>query len=269
MAIETVQLGSVQRPITGILQLPQSSQRVLPAVLLCRPIGQEGIRTNAMYRVIAERLAREGCSVLRFDYYGTGDAIGDEAAQTLTLCTHDMLAAHQALIQRGHTRMLWFGMRLGANIALQAMHLTSKLPQQIVLWEPVVDGPMYLNNLQSAHRAELCREYGHPWARLIALNKAVEPTLPGNLLGFEYGTAMTDELRAMNSLDLRPALRRHIRIVCALRQEDQALAQSLPHSESLQACTVGTVTDWFSSQAMGSAVAPADAIQTLLEAVAS
>jgi uncharacterized protein len=269
MATEILQLGSAGRPVTGVMQLAQLESQARPAVLFCRPIGQEGIRTNTMYRVMAERLAREHCCALRFDYYGTGDAVGDEIQQTISQCAHDVVSAHQALAERGHSSITWFAMRLGANIALQAIALCNHPPQQLVLWEPVLNGPAYLDSLQAAHRAELCREYGHPWPRLLALKKVVEPVLPGHLLGFEYGSTMTEEIRGIDTLNVRAALRRHVRIVCALRQEDHHAAQVLPHSESLHVCTVGTVTDWFSSQAMGSAVAPADAIQTLLDTVSS
>jgi uncharacterized protein len=266
MPIKIIQLGTPSRLLTGILQLPQAPAEYNPAVLLCRPIGQEAIRSSAMYRVLAERLAREGCTVARFDYHGTGDAPGEEGQQTLAQWIHDTLAAHQALIASGHRKITWFGMRLGANLSLEALRLSQQAPQQLVLWEPVVDGPTYLDQLLAGHREELSREFGYAWPRLLTLNKVVEPSLPGHVLGFDYNSTLVNEIRAINGLNLRPALRRGVHIHCAFRQDDEQHANTLPESSHLHISTVQTMTNWLSSQALGSAITPPDAVQTLLQA---
>jgi hypothetical protein len=58
-------------------------------------------------------------------------------------------------------------------------------------------------------------------------------------------------------------------VICALRQEDKNALEHLPLSDLLRTQIVQTETDWLSSQAMGSAVAPPDAINTLIDALRS
>jgi uncharacterized protein len=265
MSIHPRRLHERGRELTGILQTPGDKNRK-HGVLMCRPVGQEAVRTNAMFRAICERLVREGLSVLRFDYYGTGDSPGEEKAQDVDGLVADICSAHESLVKDGFDSISWFGMRLGANAAAQAAQIVKRAPARIVLWEPVLSGTGYLKSLLDGHREELCREFGGvTWHQLVADGKAAEPALPGDVLGFQYGAALIAQLQGGQQLSLNAALRRGIKLVCVVRQEDAAALAQLPESPLLRKQTVQTVTNWLSSQAMGSAVAPPDAIGTLIE----
>jgi uncharacterized protein len=261
-----VRLGG--RECAAILQTPDGGAAPSKGVLMCRPIGQESVRANAMFRVLSERLVREGFAVLRFDYHGTGDSPGAEKDQDFCSFIEDIIAAHEVLCGEGIGRTAWFGMRLGANAASEAARLVSEAPAQLILWEPVINGSAYLQSLLTAHRNELMREFGGlAWQRLIAKHKASEPLLPGDVLGFNYGDALVKQIGEIEQLNIRPALRRAIRTVCALRQEDRGYAEQLPASDLLRVQIVQAQTDWLSSQAMGSAIAPPDAVKALLDAL--
>jgi pimeloyl-ACP methyl ester carboxylesterase len=223
-----------------------------------------------MFRVLSERLAREGFAVLRFDYHGTGDSPGEEREQSLAAWASDIAAAHEALAADGISAVSWFAMRLGATAAIEAVRAVRTPPQHLILWEPVVNGQAYLQSLLQGHRDELVREFGGlPWMQLLKFNKVTEPALPGDVLGFQYGKALVEEIAAVNSLNVRTVLRRGVPVICALRQEDKNALEHLPLSDLLRTQIVQTETDWLSSQAMGSAVAPPDAINTLIDALRS
>ncbi|WP_159594017.1 alpha/beta fold hydrolase [Hydrogenophaga sp. BPS33] len=232
--------------------------------LLCRPLGQEAVRTAAIYRVVADRLAREGGETLRFDYHGTGDSPGDEGDQSIAQWVDDVLDAHASLEQGGQAPVHWFGMGLGANIALRAALRAKAPPAQLVLWEPVFNGKAYVQALKDGHCAELVRMFRVPWERLLSSGKAVQPQLPGNLLGFEFGPKLSEDLQEMGDINLLPALRRGIRVVCAVHAEQRPMFETMGAQALFHLHTVETRTDWMSSQAMGTAIAPPDIPRTLI-----
>ncbi len=264
MDISITRLNAGNREIVAIHQAPSADAPHRGSYVLCRPIGQEGTRTVAMFRVLSERLARAGCDVWRFDYHGTGDSPGEEADQTLHGWGQDLMAlhAHAAAHARGPVR--WFGMGLGANVALRAAVQAPNRPEQIVLWEPVLDGGRYAEALRQGHRRELVREFRVPWSQLRKQGRVKDPTLPGDVLGFDYGERLSEEIQSLGQLPLAPALRRGVRIVCGIHEDERQMLDAGISSPDLRIHAIQQRTDWMSSQAMGTAIVPPDAIQTLM-----
>ena len=256
--------------MVGILQHARAGTGRGCSYLLCRPVGQEATRTAAMYRVLSDRLTREGCEALTFDYHGTGDSPGEEADQSLAAWTDDVLAAHELLCADGNTSVHWFAMGLGATLAARAAARSTRPPSHIVLWEPVLDGPAYLDALMTAHRTELTREFRYPWYELLRQGRVEEPAAPGDVLGFSIGETLARELRALPGLPLAPALRRGIRMVCGIHPEQRVhFGDILDGSNGLLKLQyVETRANWMSSQAMGTATVPADVPRTLLSTFA-
>lgn len=270
MDISVSSFGPPSRPCMGVLQKASTQVAHRGAFLLCRPWGQEATRTAAMFRVLSERLARQGCDVLRFDYHGTADSPGEEQDQALSDWVEDTLAAHACLHAhlQAHSGgpIRWFGMGLGANLALRASVRAAPLPSHVLLWEPVIDGPAYLQKLYDGHRAELSREFGYPWPQLLQQGRVSEPRAPGDVLGFAMGPRLVAELADVSELQLAPALRRGMTLTCALHAEQR---QALPpiSSDRLHLHTVETRTNWLSSQALGTAIVPPDALRLMLAAL--
>jgi pimeloyl-ACP methyl ester carboxylesterase len=264
MDISIKQFGRPDRGMVGVLQqarLQDPSQAPARArYLLCRPMGQEAVRAASVFRVLSERLAREGCDVLRFDYHGTGDSPGEEDQQSLEGWVEDTLAAHEQLNADAH----WFGMGLGANIALHAALRAKSPPKHLVLWEPILSGPGYVQALLNGHRAELTREFGHPWDRLLRLGKVSEPTLPGDVLGFQVGPQLANDLLHLQDLPLTSAARRGIQITCCIHDEHRAMLAASSTNPLIKLVTVTDRIDWMSSQAMGTTIVPPDLPRTLL-----
>jgi hypothetical protein len=143
--------GQFQQPAADAV-LPDADRGPRTAALLCNPFGQEAIRCHRAFRVLAERLARVGVPSLRFDYYATGDSPGDDGEGDLPRWQRDILLAHDALTRRsGAGRIAWIGLRLGACIAISAAAMTPTPPAQVLLWDPVIDGRRYLEELSAYH----------------------------------------------------------------------------------------------------------------------
>jgi uncharacterized protein len=264
MQISIRRFGPPAREMVGVFQQARSGRPPRARYLLCRPLGQEAVRSASVFRVLSDRLAREGCDVLRFDYHGTGDSPGDEDHQSIEQWVEDTLAAHEQLDPGKGVPVNWFGMGLGAALALRSALRVRALPAQLVLWEPVLDGPEYLRTLLQAHRAELVREFAMPWPRLIDSGKVTEPTVPGDVLGFDIGPRLADDLQRLNTVSLEPVLLRGIRITCAVHVEKRPLFAGLSANPALKMHTVESRTNWMLSQAMGTAIVPPDLPRTLL-----
>jgi hypothetical protein len=91
-----------------VLHAADPAARAGCAVLLCNPFGQEALRSQRGFRVLADRFARTGCATLGFDYFGTGDSDGDDDDASLAtafggapsserLADDDPDRAHQSL----------------------------------------------------------------------------------------------------------------------------------------------------------------------------
>ena len=241
--------GPPSRQTVGIVQAPPAGCAIAAKALLVRPLGLEATRSASMLRVLSERLARAGAEVLRFDFHGTGDSPGEEPDQSLSGWAQDILAAHISLqsppAMGAVVPVHWFAMGLGANIALQAALRGAPAPHHLILWEPVAEGPAYIEKLVQAHRAEMAMQLGWTWTSLSQRGMVKEPTLPGSVLGFDMGAQLLNDLRQLAPLEgLGP-----------LSATSTAARLKLHHLQ--------TRTNWMSSQATGSAVVPQELLALL------
>jgi pimeloyl-ACP methyl ester carboxylesterase len=130
----------------------RSRETAVRAALICPPIGQEYIRTHWCLRLLAKQLARVGVDVLRMDYHGIGDSFGiPEQIHSLADWTRNIEQAIDHLKEAsGAQTVMLIGQRLGGTLATR---VASRRPDvnSLVLWEPIVDGQDYLNELRSMH----------------------------------------------------------------------------------------------------------------------
>jgi pimeloyl-ACP methyl ester carboxylesterase len=187
--------GPKERRLFGIYHLAQSAP-VRPAVVMCNAFGQEAIRAHRFQRALAERLARAGHPVLRFDYFGTGDSMGEDADGDPDGWCEDIRTAHQELRHlTSATSVVWVGMRLGASLALRAAQDAPSDLAKLILWDPVLDGLRYLSHLRERHVASLEAEYSlpqKPSPRRLAAN-------PANYVDEAIGFALSPEFRGQVS----------------------------------------------------------------------
>lgn len=141
--------GSSDRRLFGILSPREANHPPELGVVLCNAFGREAIRAHRVFRVLADRLSRMGCDVLRFDYFGTGDSAGADSEVDLDGFKRDLLTAHLELERRtGVPSVAWIGMRLGATVAQSAMTANPAELVRVVLWDPLADGRDYLDLLR-------------------------------------------------------------------------------------------------------------------------
>jgi pimeloyl-ACP methyl ester carboxylesterase len=125
------------------------------AVILCYPWGAEYIHAHRSLRQLAGRLSLAGFHALRFDYFGTGDSAGDMTDADLAGWEDDIESAIAELQDStGAKRVVLVGLRLGATLAASVAARRRTDIDALVLWDPIVSGKSYLQDLTNGSTGE-------------------------------------------------------------------------------------------------------------------
>lgn len=159
--------GERDQPLFGCYLEPSSRRRQC-AVVVCQPMGHEYINSHRALRQMASRLSEEGFPVLRFDFYGCGDSSGNCEEGSVQQWLKDVSTAMDEIRQRtGLSQICLVGLRMGAALAALTA-IERRDVESLVLWDPVVSGKSYLNELRSVQREMMrfrprprCRESNH------------------------------------------------------------------------------------------------------------
>ena len=178
-----IYFGDPQKPLFGIFYPAQSSRVRNRSAVLCNPIGNEYVGAYRTMRVLAEQLAEAGVSVLRFDYYSTGDSagFGDEGSVQQWLA--DIAAAIdevQGAADADRTSLI--GVRLGATLAAFAANSREDI-DRVVLWEPIINGQEHVTQHLARHRT---------WLRLGRCR--AEDSTPNEALGFPFTETLKGQI---------------------------------------------------------------------------
>lgn len=116
------------------------------AFIYLHPFAEEMNKSRRMAALQARAFAAMGFGVLQIDLYGCGDSAGDFGEATWAIWKNDIAYAGQWLMQKGFASIHFWGLRLGALLALDyAVNEKSRTdPAKFVLWQPVVNGKSFL-----------------------------------------------------------------------------------------------------------------------------
>jgi pimeloyl-ACP methyl ester carboxylesterase len=173
--------------------------------------------THWVQRRLAALLANAGQHVLRFDYFGTGDSAGATDGGSIDQWEDDIRLAEAKLRElSGVDRLSLVGHRLGGALAWRAAAKMERRPRHLVLWDPVVRGKTYLDELRGADAAyasqllyvppqtePVTELFGHPLPDALrrsteALDLVREP-LPAATRVHLYVGRQDEEIRALSS----------------------------------------------------------------------
>jgi pimeloyl-ACP methyl ester carboxylesterase len=155
--------GGSERQLFGAYHPPLQPRAIAHAALLCAPGPQEYMHTHWAYRRLATLLSKAGVHVLRFDYFGTGDSSGDVEEGSLDQWQSDIRRAEHVLRELSKAeRTSLVGYRLGAALAWRSSGSAAHRPRDLVLWDPVVHGTSYLDELYAAEAAFASRLFYFP-----------------------------------------------------------------------------------------------------------
>lgn len=215
-----------RQQLFGALHRPQRLRPRSTAVLLCNPFGEEASRAHRMLRVLATQLERSGYAVLRFDYSGTGDSLGEGREATVDAWVGDVvLAAERLRTASGVARIAAVGLRFGATLAALASTRGELRLRHLVLWDPVVDGAAYLRELVEQHRAYMRSEIGEGWVERLEI---AEGGTPAEALGAPIGQPLGGQIAAIDLSAVAPGAEQVTVITTRPGSEVARLRQSLP-----------------------------------------
>ena len=138
-------IGPQDRPLLAWFTTPTDCAGSV-GVVIVPPVGYELWSSHRTLRNLAERLAAQGCSVVRFDFDGTGDSAGDQwDPGRLQAWRHDVTLAAGALRELGPTSLVLVGLRTGATLAL--LEGSAADADAVIAWAPVVTGRRYVREL--------------------------------------------------------------------------------------------------------------------------
>ncbi|HUV39737.1 MAG TPA: alpha/beta hydrolase [Planctomycetota bacterium] len=155
---EPIRWDAAARQLVGVLHHPASGRpRPVGAVLVVHPFAEEKKFSHRVLVRLSRELARRDVASLRFDLSGCGDSFGDSRDATLAHWRDEIDAAREQLAARfPDVPQVLMGLRLGATLALAAAAQTSPPPSPrlqrasppaLVLWEPVISGRKYVDEI--------------------------------------------------------------------------------------------------------------------------
>lgn len=183
-------------------------------VVLCYPMGQEQIRAHRAFRNLSMRLSKAGWHVLRFDYFGCGDSAGESDEGDADQWMSDVVAAiEQARLAHGLAKVSLIGLRLGATLATLVASQRNDI-DQLVLWDPILDGRGFLEELSASHRAWLARRAEMGW------DPPKQDDEVAQVLGFPLTNGIRKTLEEIDLLGLSKRPARNVLIIEADEDED-------------------------------------------------
>lgn len=184
--------NSGSESLFGVYYQAQAKSDLKRGVVICSPWGQEYIRTHRALHQLALRLSDAGIPVLKFDYFGTGDSSGDDTDFAIERSVDEIKSAMNQLRQLSAVEnIVLVGLRLGGTLAALA-DIKFGRDTRLVLWDPIVNGRSYLDELVEWHKHNL--HYYFSDVNAVGTSQSHE------VLGFAMSDTMRDQLCGVDLL---------------------------------------------------------------------
>lgn len=142
VTVEALFIESVKGRLFALYLSPRAPTKGV--FLYLPPFAEEMNRCRALVAAQARAFAQLGYGCLLLDLYGTGDSEGELSdANWETWCRDATAAADWLREQTGYPVILW-GCRLGALLALSLADRRPDRYRQLLLWQPTIDGHIYM-----------------------------------------------------------------------------------------------------------------------------
>jgi uncharacterized protein len=252
--------GSSKKPLFGVhhpLLARPTTKGARGAVLICNPFGREYLRAHRGLRELADKLSQEGLQTLRFDYYGSGDSAGEAEDGDVEHWLDDITVAAVELRDSAATSDISaVGLRLGASLAVLATERGASF-SRLVLWDPVVVGRKYLDELL-AQKSAWEAVHGSPAER--------PPVDDHEVLGFPLSPSLQAAIAAIDlrHLERAPAERA---LVMSSGATDDDIEETM---EALRALGVDVTHQqipwtkfWLRQEGIDDAVVPTETVRAI------
>lgn len=181
---------------------PQGEAR--GALLYLPPLAEEMNRCRALAGAQARDLAKLGYAVLLLDYFGTGDSSGELKDANWDIWHADVDAASAWIEQQTGQPVILWGCRLGAMLAAEASSRAPERYQRLLLWQPVIDGKMFLTQFLRLRVASLM-DRGLPPETTDQMRAQFADGKSVAISGYELPAALGNAIDMLRLVDLNLA----------------------------------------------------------------
>ena len=250
--------GEGEAPLYGVYDAPRTTVAEPPAVLACYPIAGEYMRAHRAFRQLTNLLSRGGAHVMRFDYHATGDSHGTIDGMSVERWRKDIDTAVDELRELCRADSVTLvGLRFGAALALLAAERIEAV-DHVVLWDPIVGGAAYVEELEAKHAAEQ-RGRGAP--------ADARGTIGVN--GFPVPAGLRAEVAQVDLTALTP--RAGLRVDLVVSSEKPEWSRLADHLANIPGGSryelAPSAGDWGEADEFGSALIPQQIIQSVIGCV--
>jgi exosortase A-associated hydrolase 2 len=186
----------------AMLHTPAASVHAT-AFVMSHPFGEEKLWSHRVFVSAARALAARGHAVLRFDFMGAGDSSGETPDTSLETHLADLREAGRELRRRVPQvqRVGFIGLRLGATFAALAAE-QGECDGPLVLWDPVLDGEAYFQELLRINLSTQLAVYGKVEYTREVLQEQIRSGTRVNVDGYELGKALFADCARVDLLAL-------------------------------------------------------------------
>ena len=226
--------GASTQALYGVYHHPNKKTARNEAILICPTYGQEYMRAHRANKQLATTLAKQGFHVLRFDYRGTGDSSGEVENTTINNWLEDIVTAVEELRDTAGTNTVHIiGLRLGALLASSAATNKKLNIKKLVLWDPIISGESYDQELQAEINKNNETE-----------NKPIDKNSTLHFHGFPLSKEMRADLSAINLCEFKPHAKRIMHIVSRESENADKLKAAWSDAPAYQYAFVEAPGDW-------------------------
>lgn len=246
-----------QRPFFSWLHHQPQCNFSSHGIVICPPLGFEQLHAHRGLRHLADRIARLGMPVLRFDWDGTGDSPGCDLDpdRLATWCENVRSAVRWLKESRGCQRVSVVGLRMGATLA--ALSLQDEDIENLVLWASITTGRSFVREQNVID--------------MLSETQSRELDAPGmvDAAGFRFTQQTAADLSKCTLLQSRPRCQRillvnrdnaahDVRVVVHFQSLKTSLEQRVlpgvaemllePHKSIVATQAIDGIVDWLSDK---------------------
>ena len=139
-------IKSGNKHLFAVVHAPKKS-KTKKGIIFVHPYAEEKQRVDRILVGLARRLCSKGWFVMRFDFFGCGDSEGNFEELSKESQLSDLQNVKKYFVEAaGAEEVCLFGVRLGANIAIQYAGVDNNITN-VILWSPLINGADYAETL--------------------------------------------------------------------------------------------------------------------------
>lgn len=182
---------------------PFPGKKHVGSFIYVHPFAEELNRSRRMAALQARAFAALGFGVLQIDLLGCGDSSGDFSDAQWSRWKDDLASAWNWLEKHAAVPIGLWGLRLGALLALDFSKESRNAVDKLVLWQPVVNGEVFLTQfLRMRMASEMLLGSNNKLVGTQEMRKMLAAGETIEVAGYELAPDLAASIDTLNLADL-------------------------------------------------------------------